>query len=131
MTIERKGRLAGTLLVTPASIKAGETLSVAVKNAGKVTMFYGLENRIERRTDCKWEDATEDVYGTRSPAVRTIQLRARPGERAGPRYNAAVDRIPLPRTLTPGTYRVVKHVSGDARSRPPRLRLTATFDVRG
>lgn len=58
MTIERKGRLAGTLLVTPASIKAGETLSVAVKNAGKVTMFYGLENRIERRTD--WQVGRRD-----------------------------------------------------------------------
>lgn len=108
-----------------------KTLRVAVKNAGKVTMFYGLENRIERRTRCKWEDATQDVYGTRSPAVRAILLKARPGERAGPRYNAVVDGIPLPRTLTPGTYRVVKHVSGDARSRPPRLRLTATFDVCG
>src|SRR5215218_9952968 len=52
--IERIGRLAGTLIVTPASVEPGMNLSVAVKNVGELTMFYGLGNRIERRMDGRW-----------------------------------------------------------------------------
>jgi hypothetical protein len=129
--IERSGRLAGTLIVRPASVEPGMTLSVAVKNVGEVTMFYGLGNRIERRMDGRWEDATADVYGTANPAFRLILLSARPGERAGPRHNAVGDRIPVPRSLARGVYRVVKVVSGDQRGGPPRLTLHATFEVQG
>jgi len=127
--IERSGRLAGTLIVTPASVEPGMNLSVAVKNVGELTMFYGLGNRIERRMDGRWEDATADVYGTANPAILLILLSARPGERAGPRHNAVVDRIPVPRSLPRGVYRVVKVVSGDQRGGPPRLTLHATFEV--
>lgn len=130
-TIERKGRLAGTLIVTPASVEAGDIVRIAVKNVGDVTMFYGLDNRIERRVNGKWKDATEDVYGTRDPPVRSIRLSAPPGERAGPTYyNAVTDRIRLPRSLRSGTYRVVKRVSGNERHSPPHLRRHATLEVR-
>jgi hypothetical protein len=130
-TIERNGRLAGTLVLKPTVVEPGDAVRVAVKNVGEVTLYYGLDNRVERRVNRRWEDATEDVYGTRHPGVRRILLSARPGKRAGPRYNEnLVDRIPLPRDLAPGTYRVIKRAHGDARLRPPRLKLKATFEVR-
>jgi Big-like domain-containing protein len=130
-TIECNGRLAGTLVLEPTVVEPGGEVRVAVKNVGEVTIYYGLGNRVERRVNRRWEDATEDVYGTRHPGVRRILLSARPGKRAGPRYNEnLVDRIPLPRDLAPGTYRVIKRANGDPRHQPPRLKLEATFEVR-
>jgi hypothetical protein len=128
--VERRGKLAGELLVTPRSVRAGRTVSITVKNAGEATMFYGLANRIERRTNSGWKDATEDVYGTPDPAFLLIRLIAKPGESAGPRHNAVVDRIRLPRNLRPGRYRILKSVSGDDRGRAPPLTLHAIFEVR-
>jgi hypothetical protein len=130
MTVKRKGKLAGSLIVKPAAAKPQSSVTIAVKNVGELTMYYGLGNRVHRRVDGRWKDATKDVYGTRSPAVRNIRLRARPGERAGPRYGDLVDRVRLPGGLAPGTYRVVKRVSGSDDLGPPGVRLEATFRVR-
>lgn len=122
-----EGESAGRLVVQPASVEAGETIGIAVENVGDVPILYGLDDRVQRRADGKWVNATADVYGTHR-AVPGIGLIVRPGGRAGPDYGQVSDRIPLPRDLDPGTYRVVKAVSRDGRSR--RTKLTATFRVR-
>jgi hypothetical protein len=129
-TIECNGKLAGTLVLVPAVVEAGGEIRVAVKNVGELTIYYGLDNRVQRRVDRRWKDATRDFYGTRYPGVRRILLSAPPGKRAGPRYNDLVDRIPVPANVKPGTYRVVKQVSGNDRLRPPHAKLDATFEVR-
>jgi hypothetical protein len=131
-TIERKAGMAGTLLVKPTAPTAGGTIRIAVKNAGKRAMYYGLDNQIERRVGADWRDATADVFGAADPGVRAILLSAAPGECAGPNYGNVVDRIRLPRDLKPGRYRVVKRVSGNDRGfGPPQVKLKADFEVRG
>lgn len=106
------------------------TVSISVLNRGDMTLFYGLENRIERRVNGTWVDANKDVFGTANPPVLLILLSARPGELAGPRYNAVADRIDLPRSLSPGVYRIAKPVSEDDRFRRPPLMLHALLEVR-
>jgi hypothetical protein len=118
------------LIVTPASAQAGVTVGISVLNAGEVTLFYGLDNRIERRSNGTWEDATEDVFGTANPPVLLIRLIAKPGELAGPRHNAVTDSIRLPRSLPPGDYRIVKEVTVDVLDRAPRSTLHAELEVR-
>jgi Big-like domain-containing protein len=130
-TNARDGRLAGKLLVKPTTPKAGGTIRIAVENSGRRAMYYGLDNRIERRVGARWRDATADVFGTPDPGVRAILLNAPPGEKSGPNYGNVVDRIRLPRDLEPGRYRVVKRVSGNDRGvGPPQMTLRATFEVR-
>lgn len=130
-TVERKAGLRGTLVVRPPVVAPGDTLSVSVRNSGEVKMFYGLLNRIERRAGERWVDATKAVFGTPSPPVRNVILGAAPGKTAGPRYKAVTDEFRLPGDLRPGTYRVVKLVSGPSRGEKPgpSLRLEARFTV--
>lgn len=120
-------KVAGELILRPDSVRAGETIGVVVVNTGETQLFHGLGNRIERRVDGGWVDATGDVYGERAffPQVGLI---VKPGGRAGPDYGQVSDRISLPRALEPGTYRVVKEVSRDGRS--ARTTLTAVLEVR-
>jgi len=127
---ERSGRALGSLVITPASPEPGETIRVAVKNSGEQTLYFGLANRIQRRLNGRWADVTENVYGTRTPAVRDILLTAAPGAQVGPIYNENVtDRIPLPRALKPGIYRVVKRVSRNTRRGTRKVELVGTFEV--
>jgi hypothetical protein len=130
-TIERKGPIRGTLIVRPASVEAGRTIRIAVDNRGARTLYFGLGNRVQRHGDDGWEDVTEEVFGTKRPAVRRVLLSAPPGERAGPDHGGVVDRIRLPDDLAPGRYRVVKRVSANERTYgPPQARLDGRFRVR-
>lgn len=129
-SIERTTAVAGILIVAPTATEAGTTVRVSVENAGTRPIYYGLDNRIQRRVMGRWKDATEAVYGTPSPAVRSIRLIAPPGERTGPDYDSVTDRVPLPPDLAPGVYRVTKRVSGDESSRSQRATLAASFTVR-
>lgn len=120
--------MAGELLVMPAVASPGETIGIAVRNTGEASLVYGLRNRrVQRRVDGSWVDVTEDVYGEQA-VFPSIALILGPGERGGPDYGQVSDRIPLPRDLEPGTYRVRKDVS--ARQGPGGTTLQATFTVR-
>jgi hypothetical protein len=128
-TIESRGELAGTLVISPAEATAGRSVGVAVENTGDGEMEYGLGNTIKRRVGGRWKDVTRRVYGG-GQVVPDIALLARPGERAGPRYNEDIrDRIRLPRKLRPGTYRVLKKVRG--RGPDPSLKLDGVFQITG
>ena len=131
-SIERDGKLAGTLVVAPARVEAGDTIRVAVRNTGKVRMLFGLGDRVEKRAGEGWRDATKVVFGTTSPKVRDVLLSASPGKTTGPRYRSGVDEIALPKDLRPGTYRVVKLAAGPSKGgKPgPSVKLDAVFVVR-
>jgi pimeloyl-ACP methyl ester carboxylesterase len=132
-TIEREGKLRGTLVVAPAAVSAGDTIEVRVRNSGRVRMLFGLRNRVERRAGDGWQDATKAVFGTPSPTVNEILLEAAQGETTGPRYGGQFDQIPLPQSLRPGVYRVVKSVAAPSEGGKPApgLRLDGVFVVRG
>ncbi|HKG36898.1 MAG TPA: alpha/beta hydrolase [Solirubrobacterales bacterium] len=131
-TIEKSGGLRGTLLVTPVLAGAGDTLEVRVANRGRVKMLFGLRNRVERRSGDGWADVTKAVFGTPSPQVADLLLQAAAGKVAGPRYGVQVDEVPLPGSLRPGAYRVVKSVAAPSKGGKPApgLRLDGEFRVR-
>jgi len=130
--IFRNGSLAGRLIVEPALAAAGDTVGVAVRNAGSIPLYYGLQLRVQRKTGGDWESAKEAVYGPGPVAIRTVLFSLPPGRTAGAHHNGGTfDGVSLPRRLEPGRYRLVKQVSGDGRSLgPPRAQLVAGFSVR-
>ena len=131
-TIERNGKLRGSLLVSPGVLRAGDTLQIRVRNAGAVRMLFGLRDRVERSTRQGWQDATKAVFGTPSPKVNDLLLEVAPGKTSGPRYGGQFDEIALPQSLRPGLYRVVKSVAAPSQGgkAAPGLRLDGEFVVR-
>jgi hypothetical protein len=124
--IERAGGLAGTLVLKPKTVLPGEKVGVAVRNRGSKEMFYGLGQRLARRTTEGWKDITLEVL-SRSSGARAIRVSAPPGRQVGPRYGSLRDVISLRADAPPGTYQVKKRVES-ASGR--KLTLTAQLLVR-
>lgn len=123
-TVEASGDLAGTLHAIPEVLRAGDTVRVAIENAGTRTLHFGISNRVERFAAGRWERALP------LQPVPDVGLRVLPGKREGPWYGPhVVDQVRLPADLEPGTYRVLKDV-GPTLRRVGALTLTATFEVR-
>lgn len=124
--IERKGDIEGRLIVTPRAAKPGGELRVSVQNLGRVTITYGLPNRPQRRVNGRWRDATKEIYGTSLPGFGRVAINVAPGKTR--RFKA--DRIKLPRTVEPGTYRIRKRVGIGPEDSNRDVTFKATFVVR-
>jgi hypothetical protein len=61
--IERGGGLAGTLLVRPRKVEAGDEIAVAVRNDGGQTMGFGYGFMVQRLSDGSWRDVTLKALG--------------------------------------------------------------------
>ena len=129
--VVRNGQLVGQLIIEPSSAKQGGQVRVAVRNLGRLPIYYGLDNLIQRRTGHGWKNANEAAYGTRDPRFPAILLTAEPGYTAGPAHNGLVDQVPLPSSLPPGRYRITKDVNANHRFvGPPRATLHVVLTVR-
>lgn len=127
--VDDDDRINARLLVSPHTAEPGEELQVSVENRGRVGLTYGLPNRIQRRIHGRWRNAMKQIYGTTEPGFRRLAINVLPGETSSPR----LDRIGLPRSVRPGTYRVLKritHYDDDQLTVVARATLKARFVVR-
>jgi hypothetical protein len=72
--IERDGGgLAGTLLVRPRKVEAGDEIAVALRNDGDQTMVFGYGFMVQRLRDGRWRDVTLKAVGVRRrPCYRPL-----------------------------------------------------------
>ena len=118
----------GELSVDPATVDAGETVAIQVKNLSEDRMLtYGLANELERSEGEEWVQV--ELPAT---PILEIALVLGPGETSAGGGGATGDRLELPRDLEPDRYRVVKNVTaGDPSGGGPTesLRLCAPLRV--
>jgi hypothetical protein len=126
--IEGGDGLAGTLLVRPRKVEAGDEIAVALRNDGGQMMGFGYGFMVQRLRDGRWRDVTLKALG--DVPVPAILLFAQPGE------THLADRVRLKRRVKPGRYRATKIVCADPCTPvdepggTPRLRLDGRFVVR-